>query len=117
MWSDHGSNIPFCLASQQQKLQLEIPRMLEDELDWLSAFVPSENAEAQDIDNLVIAGHLRLIRTLLTCEGVDKKSIGVLLPPCWIQSLYWIIMCRKSHYSGVAARLLVSCLEDYHGCF
>jgi hypothetical protein len=26
-------------------------------------------------------------------------------------------MCRKSHYSGVAARLLVSCLEDYHGCF
>lgn len=67
-------------VSMQEKLQLDVPRMLDDELDWLSAFVPSENSEAHEIDNLIIAGHLRLIKTLLTCEGVDKKRIGRI--PC-----------------------------------
>ncbi|ELT87807.1 hypothetical protein CAPTEDRAFT_215538 [Capitella teleta] len=63
-------------VGMQKKLLLDIPRMLEDELDWLAAFVPSENTEAQEVDNLVIGGHLRLIKTLVTCEGVDKRSIG-----------------------------------------
>lgn len=50
--------------------------MLDDELGWLSNFVPSENPEVRETDNTLLAGHLKLVKTLLTCEGVDKTSVG-----------------------------------------
>ena len=48
--------------------------MLDDEIGWLHNFVPSE--ASKETDNTLLAGHLRLIHTLLTCHGVDKREIG-----------------------------------------
>lgn len=56
---------------------VDITRMLEDEINWLVNFVPSENGDdVRLIDNTLLAGHLQLIRTLLTCENVDKVESG-----------------------------------------
>lgn len=60
----------------QKKLSLEIPTMLEDEINWLGNFVPSTNVDLSDTDNSLLAGHLKLIKTLFTCEGVDKEEFG-----------------------------------------
>ena len=50
--------------------------MLEDEIAWLTNFVPSDHKQSIEVDNRLIAGHLDLVRTGLTCEGVDKVEIG-----------------------------------------
>ncbi|KAH9492249.1 Ubiquitin carboxyl-terminal hydrolase 24 [Bulinus truncatus] len=64
------------IMDEQQKLGLDIESMLDDEIDWLGNFVPSRNGELSHTDNTLLAGHLKLIRTLITCEGVDKASYG-----------------------------------------
>ena len=50
--------------------------MLEDEIGWLSNFVPSDGHGVRDTDNMLMAGHVRLIRTLLTCQNINKVDIG-----------------------------------------
>ena len=66
----------FFIESVQTKCDISIPDMLETELDWLSSYVTSDNAELRDTDNVLIAGHLRLVETLLKAENVDKIEIG-----------------------------------------
>ncbi|XP_064624443.1 ubiquitin carboxyl-terminal hydrolase 24-like isoform X2 [Lineus longissimus] len=63
----------------QKKYQLDIPTALEDEIAWLNNFVTS--MRTKDIDNVLLAGHLRLVQTLLTCEGMEKKVYGQTLVP------------------------------------
>ena len=62
----------------QKLLQVKTASMLEDEIDWLNNFEPSDTEESSlwRTDNRVMAGHLQLAKTLLTCEGMDKKKIG-----------------------------------------
>ncbi|XP_046339329.2 ubiquitin carboxyl-terminal hydrolase 24-like isoform X2 [Haliotis rufescens] len=63
-------------VSDQNRLHVDVGSMLEDEIAWLSNFVPSKNPELNQTDNTLLGGHLKLIKTLLTCEGVQKKDIG-----------------------------------------
>ena len=63
-------------GSEQTLLQVEAVSMLEDEVAWLSNFVPSEHQELKETDNCLLAGHLKLIKTLFTCEGVSKEEYG-----------------------------------------
>lgn len=62
---------------EQKQLQLDIHSVLEDELGWLINYNPSENPEGREVDNILLAGHLRLIKTLLTCEGINKEDYGM----------------------------------------
>ena len=64
------------LDSEQSLLQVDVPQMLEDEVAWLSNFVPSEHHELKETDNSLLAGHLKLIKTLFTCDGVSKEEHG-----------------------------------------
>ena len=64
-------------VGEQKQLMVNISSMLEDELGWLTNFVPSEHPDNRDTDNILLAAHLRLIRTLLTCEGVNKQDAGI----------------------------------------
>ena len=66
----------MCLASDQSKFGVDPGCMLEDEIAWLANFVPGGCPEAREVDNMLLAGHLNLIRTLVTCEGVDKRGLG-----------------------------------------
>ncbi|XP_013409431.2 ubiquitin carboxyl-terminal hydrolase 24-like [Lingula anatina] len=60
----------------QKKLQINPTQMLEDEIAWLGNFNPSEQNGMMDTDNILLEGHLNLIRTLFTCDGVEKRSWG-----------------------------------------
>ena len=62
---------------EQKQLTVDISSMLEDEMAWLANFQPSDNPELRETDNTLLAGHLKMIKTLLTCEGLDKKTIGI----------------------------------------
>lgn len=65
------------LVDDQNRLMVDARRMLEDEVAWLVNFVPSENGgDIRLTDNTLLAGHLHLIQTLLTCEHVDKVDAG-----------------------------------------
>lgn len=66
----------ICTVGEQAQYQVDIPGMLEDELAWLSNFVPTEHPDLKETDNLLLAGHIKLIRTLFTCEGICKEENG-----------------------------------------
>jgi ubiquitin carboxyl-terminal hydrolase 9/24 len=63
-------------AVDQKQYQVDISGMLEDEVAWLSNFVPTEHPDLMDTDNMLLAGHLKLIKTLFTCEGICKEEYG-----------------------------------------
>lgn len=63
-------------VTEQKRLGLDIESMLEDEIAWLSNFVPSRHSDLNQTDNTLLAGHLKLIRTLLTCEDASKVDHG-----------------------------------------
>ena len=62
----------YVTESKQKRLDVNVHSMLEDEVGWLTNFVPSDGAGVRDTDNTLLAGHLRLIRTLLTCQAINK---------------------------------------------
>ncbi|XP_022101626.1 ubiquitin carboxyl-terminal hydrolase 24-like isoform X2 [Acanthaster planci] len=65
-------------VDDQRFLDINPTSMITDEIDWLNNFEPCDSEESSFLqtDNIIIAGHLQLAKTLLTCEGVDKKKIG-----------------------------------------
>lgn len=66
------------LTHEQQKiLGIDSMELLTEEFTWLSTYTFSSNSkELQMIDNVLLLGHLKFIRTLLTCENVDKNQFG-----------------------------------------
>ena len=83
----------------QKHLQVRTASMLDDEIDWLNNFEPSDTEESSlwITDNLVMAGHLLLAKTLLTCEGMDKKKIGEL---CYSDIIIIQIIISKIYSSA-----------------
>ena len=63
--------------------------MIDDELSWLDNFVPTKRDDLKELDNTVLAGHLKLIQTLLACEGVDKVTIGMTI-------FYWVYIILEA---------------------
>ncbi|XP_077972925.1 ubiquitin carboxyl-terminal hydrolase 24-like [Styela clava] len=68
--------------NQQAKGGVDPKTMLEDEIQWLSNFeIPTsteytESSSARVLDNTLLTGHLRLIKTLIACPKINKKEIG-----------------------------------------
>ena len=66
------------LSSVRQDLyQLDISAMMDDEIGWLTNFNVSSIPEIQEIDNVLLSGHIDLIRALVTCEGMNKIEYGM----------------------------------------
>ncbi|EDO44319.1 predicted protein, partial [Nematostella vectensis] len=63
----------YLTVTEQRLMKVNPTKMLENEIQWLLNFESSSN-----LDNgpPLLAGHLRFLRTLLTCEGVDKRKWG-----------------------------------------
>jgi len=71
----------FCdSAAELENLQLNVRSMLDDEIAWLGNFVPSEAGSLSEVDNSLLAGHLRFIRTLFACSSIDKSLFGTASP-------------------------------------
>lgn len=68
----------FFLASEMEQLRISPATMLEDEITWLDNFEPNRTAECEtsEADNILLAGHLRLIKTLLSLCGTEKEMLG-----------------------------------------
>ena len=64
---------PGCMQTQ---LQLDVNKMLDDEVKWLDNFACIENSSHAESHNILLAGHLQIVRTLLICQGVDKRKYG-----------------------------------------
>ena len=62
---------------QQTILDIDAKQLLSVELTWLSAYAVSTSKELRVIDNILFMGHLKFIRTLLTCEDIDKNEVGI----------------------------------------
>ena len=53
-------------------------QMMEDEITFLNNFTTCHRLH---IDCVLIAGHLRLMEALVTCDGVEKVVVGKTLIP------------------------------------
>lgn len=65
-------------ASEMEQLQISPAVMLEDEISWLDNFEPTWTSELEtsEADNILLAGHLHLIKTLLSLCGNEKEQFG-----------------------------------------
>lgn len=62
---------------QQDILGINAISLLSNEFTWLSTYAVSLTSnELRAIDNILFVGHLKFIRTLLTCENINKTKIG-----------------------------------------
>ncbi|GIY96408.1 ubiquitin carboxyl-terminal hydrolase 24 [Caerostris extrusa] len=60
----------------QKRLNIDPKQMIEEEISWLQGFSPSTSATLQVADSALMAGHFRYVKTLLTCDGVQKEEVG-----------------------------------------
>lgn len=91
----------FFLASEMEQLRISPATMLEDEITWLDNFEPNRTAECEtsEADNILLAGHLRLIKTLLSLCGAEKEMLG---------NYCFILSCdRIPHFLVIAIILCV----------
>ncbi|CAG10925.1 unnamed protein product, partial [Tetraodon nigroviridis] len=81
-------------TSEMEVINVSPAIMLEDEISWLDNFEPSWSAEMEtsEADNVLLAGHLRLIKTLLSLCGNEKEHLG----PSLIQQLLDDFLFRAS---------------------
>ncbi|XP_053286085.1 ubiquitin carboxyl-terminal hydrolase 24 isoform X5 [Pleuronectes platessa] len=81
-------------TSEMEALKVSAATMLEDEISWLDNFEPSWSSEMEtsEADNVLLAGHLRLIKTLLSLCGNEKEHLG----PSLIQQLLDDFLFRAS---------------------
>ncbi|KAF7659700.1 hypothetical protein LDENG_00292980 [Lucifuga dentata] len=81
-------------TSEMEVLKVSAATMLEDEISWLDNFEPSWSSEMEtsEADNILLAGHLRLIKTLLSLCGSEKEHLG----PSLIQQLLDDFLFRAS---------------------
>ncbi|CAF0886485.1 unnamed protein product [Rotaria sordida] len=63
---------------KQDILGINAKILLSNEFSWLSTYTISLiSNELRTIDNVLFIGHLKFIRTLLTCENINKNKIGI----------------------------------------
>uniref|UniRef100_A0A8B9K9Q5 Ubiquitin carboxyl-terminal hydrolase 24 n=1 Tax=Astyanax mexicanus TaxID=7994 RepID=A0A8B9K9Q5_ASTMX len=81
-------------STEMEQLQISPAVMLEDEISWLDNFEPTWTSELEtsEADNILQAGHLRLIKTLLSLCGNEKEQFG----PSLIQQLLDDFLFRAS---------------------
>lgn len=112
--------------------------MLEDEISWLDNFEPSWSSEMEtsEADNVLLAGHLRLIKTLLSLCGNEKEHLGEYIklnvdpsaPASYVLYLLKVEnlsnLTRECNFSfravtdsAAVGRLPVSSLAHYHQQF
>jgi ubiquitin carboxyl-terminal hydrolase 9/24 len=60
---------------QQIVLGIDAKTLLQDEFDWLSAYSLTTTNQNQ-VNAVLLLGHLKFTRTLLTCENIDKYTFG-----------------------------------------
>ncbi|XP_053549190.1 ubiquitin carboxyl-terminal hydrolase 24 [Bombina bombina] len=65
-------------SAEMDHLSISPATMLEDEITWLDNFEPNRtvDCETSEADNVWLAGHLRLIKTLLSLCGNEKEMLG-----------------------------------------
>lgn len=92
---------PLFSASEMEQLRISPAIMLEDEITWLDNFEPNRTAECEtsEADNILLAGHLRLIKTLLSLCGAEKEMLG---------NYCFFLLCRRVYLTSQL--LLVLCV-------
>ncbi|XP_078417060.1 ubiquitin carboxyl-terminal hydrolase 24 isoform X2 [Cetorhinus maximus] len=102
-------------SSEMEQLQISPAAMLEDEVNWLDNFEPTWTAESEtsESDNVLLAGHLRLIKTLLSLSGPEKELLG----PSLIKQLMEDFLFRASKIILTSSSPAGSCSisqQDFH---
>ncbi|KAM6962810.1 ubiquitin carboxyl-terminal hydrolase 24 isoform 2-T2 [Aplochiton taeniatus] len=101
-------------TSEMDVLKVSAAAMLEDEISWLDNFEPSWSSEMEtsEADNILQAGHLRLIKTLLSLCGNEKERPG----PSLIQQLLDDFLFRASRIILNSSNLTPSPVlsHDFH---
>ncbi|XP_053324952.1 ubiquitin carboxyl-terminal hydrolase 24 [Spea bombifrons] len=102
-------------SSEMEQLNISPAAMLEDEITWLDNFEPNRTAECEtsEVDNVWLAGHLRLIKTLLSLCGTEKEILG----PSLIKQLLDDFLFRASRIilnSKSSAAVAPISQQDFH---
>lgn len=62
------------LADSKGDAPVDVAQMLEDEIAWLHSFSPSDSPHDRSMDATLMTGHFHLVRTLVACNGDERKA-------------------------------------------
>lgn len=112
------------------QLKISPAAMLEDEITWLDNFEPTRAAECEtsEADNVLLAGHLRLIKILLSLCGTEKEMLGnsclqlrFFLLQAFLEVIYktraWdlvIALSKAAHYRSLTVHITIIVLYIEH---
>ncbi|KAH0618572.1 hypothetical protein JD844_017919, partial [Phrynosoma platyrhinos] len=102
-------------SSEMEQLKISPAAMLEDEITWLDNFEPTRAAECEtsEADNVLLAGHLRLIKTLLSLCGTEKEMLGSsLIKPLLDDFLFRASRIILNSHSPVGSVAITQ--QDFH---
>nr|XP_044995148.1 ubiquitin carboxyl-terminal hydrolase 24 isoform X2 [Jaculus jaculus] len=102
-------------TAEMDHLQISPATMLEDEITWLDNFEPNRTAECEtsEADNILLAGHLRLIKTLLSLCGTEKEMLGSsLIKPLLDDFLFRASRIILNSHSPAASAAISQ--QDFH---
>ncbi|XP_040216798.1 ubiquitin carboxyl-terminal hydrolase 24 isoform X6 [Rana temporaria] len=102
-------------TTEMEQQSISPATMLEDEIMWLDNFEPNRTSECEtsEADNVWLAGHLRLIKTLLFLCGAEKEMLG----PSLIKQLLDDFLFRASRIilnSHSPAGSVALSQQDFH---
>lgn len=63
------------LVQEQEHLQMNVEEKLNIEINWLHNVNLQEEEYSEEMQ-MLLAGHLKLVAALFTCEGIDKGKYG-----------------------------------------
>ena len=110
---DVSVTLNLSTAVDQARLGVDASSMVEDETGWLQNFSPSPSydgsggSNGSSADDVLLTGHLDLVRALVTCHGVSRLAVGR-----WRAGSSWGLRLRL----GLGRRDRVSHFERLEKC-
>ena len=96
--------------AEQELAGARAATMVEDEISWLFNFSPC-SAAAGDRDGVLLAGHIKLLKALLSCQGVDRREVGRAVIPQFV-STYLFPASKLISEGGLTKEITKTAAKD-----
>jgi len=80
----------FVAVQEQERLQVDVEKKLDVEMDWLHNIEIEEHSGEEM--QMLLAGHLKLVTALFSCEGIDKRKYGQCSAIATVRSVFIVVV-------------------------
>ena len=83
---------------------MNVEEKLSTEIEWLNKVNLQEEENCEEMQ-MLLAGHLKLVAALFTCDGIDKEKYGQLYNICIASIQACNELCAYNNIKGLAVAI------------